>query len=217
MKNLLLGILVIILVGVGGLIYRNAAEHPYQRIACPLDAEVCPDGTTLSRTGVSCSFPACPPPNVSLTDLGIAYAVPAGFAAEAVPDASVSAAYAATTTASSTVPSAEILIRAYAREGTTTPLAVIESTAVGNPSGQLVPPSAFTSTTVGTHQFTIVPIERFEGTVDTAYYLSFGSRVLRFDAVDRGVDWTNPGLDRASLPAATALKQLLLTLQGASS
>lgn len=28
--------------------------------ACPMDAKVCPDGTTLGRTGPDCSFPACP-------------------------------------------------------------------------------------------------------------------------------------------------------------
>ncbi len=28
--------------------------------ACPADAKVCPDGSTLSRTGPNCTFPACP-------------------------------------------------------------------------------------------------------------------------------------------------------------
>lgn len=27
---------------------------------CQLDAMVCPDGTTLGRTGPNCTFPACP-------------------------------------------------------------------------------------------------------------------------------------------------------------
>lgn len=29
-------------------------------VACTLDALVCPDGTTLSRQGPNCEFPACP-------------------------------------------------------------------------------------------------------------------------------------------------------------
>jgi hypothetical protein len=28
--------------------------------ACPMDAKVCPDGTTVGRTGANCEFAACP-------------------------------------------------------------------------------------------------------------------------------------------------------------
>ena len=37
--------------------------------ACQDDAKVCPDGTTLSRTGPNCEFPACPEPEVCTTDV----------------------------------------------------------------------------------------------------------------------------------------------------
>ena len=93
MKGLIAGILLIVVVGLGGLLYRNAVEHPFQPIACPLDAKVCPDGTSVARTGLSCTFPECPPPNVSLPDAGIAYAVPDGFSPAALPDAASIAAY----------------------------------------------------------------------------------------------------------------------------
>src|SRR5438046_3034336 len=79
MKALFSGILVILIVGIGGLVYRNAVEHPSQPITCPLDARVCPDGTSVKRTGMSCEFPACPQPNVTFSNIGISFAIPAGF------------------------------------------------------------------------------------------------------------------------------------------
>ncbi|HUY62733.1 MAG TPA: hypothetical protein VMV50_03020 [Candidatus Paceibacterota bacterium] len=222
-KALLLGIATIILIGVGGLVYRNAAEHPYQQIACPLDAKVCPDGTTLSRAGSECAFPTCPPPNVTLSAYGIAYAVPTGFTATALPDAASIAAYvsgapstsaAASSTLAATT-SAEIIIRRYPLDASSTPLSVIQATAISGASGAPVPITSYSSTIIARQNFTIVPIERFEGVIDTAYYLTHGADVLRFDAIDRGVAaWTDPTLDTSTLPAQVALRQLLLTLQG---
>ena len=213
MKNLLLGVLVIILVGIGGFVYRNAAEHPYQQIACPLDAEVCPDGTTLSRTGSSCTFPACPPPNVTLEPLNISYAVPEGFVPITASDTAVAAAY-ELPAASSTGP-ADIVIRDYAIAASSTALDTMQATAIGGASGAPVPVTAFTSTVLGTHRYTVVSIERFEGVIDTAYYLARANDVLRFDAIDHGVvGWTDPALDTSTLPAQAALKQMLSTLEG---
>jgi hypothetical protein len=210
MKTLLLGIALIIILGIGGVLYRNAVEHPSQPIACPLDAEICPDGTAVSRTSLSCTFPACPPPNVSLPDVGIALAIPAGFIAAALPDAASIAAY-EMPTASST---ADIIIRRYAIEASTTALSTIQQTAIGGASGAPVSATSFSSSVFGTHRFTVVSIQRFEGVIDTAYYLARGTDVLRFDAIDRGADWTNPNLDVSTLPANAALVKLLSTLQG---
>jgi hypothetical protein len=212
MRSLLFGILIIVLVGIGGLVYRNAIEHPLQAIACPMDAMVCPDGTAVARTGLSCTFPACPAPNVSLSDIGISFAVPAGFVTAEIPDAASIAAY-EMQTASST-DAASIVIRRFAITASSTALATIQQTAIGGASGAPVPTTAFTSTVLGTHRFTVVSLERFEGVVDTAYYLARGTDVLRFDAIDRGTDWTNPSLNVSALPAHAALVKLLSTLQG---
>jgi hypothetical protein len=38
-----------------------------QSVSCPSDAKVCPDGTVVSRTGLNCTFPACPGEPVSPT------------------------------------------------------------------------------------------------------------------------------------------------------
>lgn len=214
MKTFLLAVLLIIIVVIGGFLYRNAIEHPAQPIACPLDAEVCPDGTSVSRTGLSCTFPTCPPPNVSLSDVGIAFAIPAGFVAVALPDAASIAAYEMppNPSASST---ADIVIRRYAIAASSTPLETIEQTAIGGASGMPVSATSFSSTVLGTHRFTVVSIQRFEGVVDTAYYLARATDVLRFDAVDTGVmDWTDPNLDTSTLPTNAALLKLLTTLQG---
>lgn len=215
MKNLLLGILVIVLVGIGGLVYRNAAEHPYQQIACPLDAKICPDGTSLARTGTSCTFPVCPPPNVTLDSVGISYAVPSGFTDTGAPDTATVAAY-SELAASSTQPDS-IVIRRYMIAASSTALETIQNTAIGGASGAPLPTTSYSSSVLGSHRFTVVTIERFEGIVDTAYYLARPDKgdVLRFDAIDRNVaNWTDPSLDEFSLPAHAALVTLLTNLQG---
>lgn len=211
MKTLLWGILFIIIIGVGGFVYRNAVEHPLQPIACPMDALVCPDGTSVSRTGSTCTFPVCVFPNVSLGEVGIAFAVPTGFIAGSLPDSTSVAAYQMPNDSSTN----DIIIRRYTIGASSTALATIQQTAVGGASGAPVSPSSFTSTTLGNRRFTVVSIERFEGVVDTAYYLARSTDVLRFDAIDRGVTrWTDPSLDTATLPTAAALQKLLTTLQG---
>ena len=220
MKTLAWGILLLILVGVGGVIYRNAVENSARPIACPLDAKICPDGTSVGRTGLSCTFPACPPPNVSLHTAGIAFALPNGFVEAAKPDSVTIANYdlsAASSTDSTSSPQvASIVIRRYSVAASSTPLATIEETAIGAASGAPVSPTSFTSVALGSHRFTAVLIERFEGVVDTAYYLARGADVLRFDAIDRGADWTNPNLNISKLPAHAALSKLLATLQSTS-
>ncbi len=218
MKSLFFGILFILIIGIGGFVYRNAVEHPTQPIACPVDALLCPDGTSVSRTGSSCTFPACPPPNVSLSDISISFAIPGGFNPIALPDSASVAAYELSAMASSTASStntAYIIIRRYAVDASSTPLATIQRTAISGTSGQPVATTQFSSTVLGTHRFTVVLIERFEGVVDTAYYLARGTDVLRFDAIDQNViHWTDSHLNVSTLPAHAALGKLLTTLQG---
>lgn len=212
MKTLLHGIAFIILVGIGGLVYRNAIEYPAQPAACPMDARVCPDGTSVGRTGPSCSFPVCSPPNVSLPEIGLEFALPEGFEQSTSADSSAIATY-QMSAGSSTEPNT-ITIRRYPINASSTALDTIKATAISDGSGLPISATSFTSTVLGTHRFTVVTIGRFEGVVDVAYYLARGTDVLRFDAIDRGVDWTNPSLDIAKLPTQIALRKLLATLQG---
>ena len=214
MKSLLLGILLIVILGVGGLIYRNAIEHPSQPIACPMDAKLCPDGTSVGREGLSCTFPACPPPNVTLADTGLAFALPAGYVAStATSNASVLATFVSPSLATTTQ---SIVIYQYPIDASSTALDIIQSSAINDASGAPVSPSAFTSTTLGNHDFSVVLLGRFEGVVHYAYYLARGSDVLRFDAIQSGVtNWTDPALDPTKLPVNQDLRALLTTLQGA--
>ncbi|MCX6788021.1 MAG: hypothetical protein NT108_02580 [Candidatus Kaiserbacteria bacterium] len=214
MKSLFFGILAIILIGFGGLVYRNAVEHPMQPIACPTDALVCPDGTSVARVGTTCSFPICPLPNVSLASSNILFAIPEGFVVAGFPDDASIAAYALPATASSTK-DASITIRRYDIAASSTALATIQQTAISGVSGLPVGMTGYSSTELGTHRFTVVSVERFEGVIHTAYYLARAADVLRFDAIDTEVsNWTDTNLDTSTLPAHAALRKLLTTLQG---
>ncbi len=209
------GLGLIVVLGVAGFFYRNALEHPALSGACATEAKVCPDGTSVARAGPDCAFLPCPPPNVELTDLGIAYAVPAGFSPIPAPDEDTVASYG---TATSSGEGNDLIVRRYPLSAGSDALSVIRANAIGDASGAPISPAAFTSASLGSFRFTEAPLGRFEGVVHTAYYLSRGADVLRFDAVDRGVlDWTDPALDVSTLPAHTALKQLLATLQVPSS
>ncbi len=212
MKTLFYGILFIILIGFGGFMYKNVVERSSQPIACPMDAKMCPDGTSIARTGLSCTFAECLPPNVTLSDASISYAIPEGFvSAELFDDTSI-----ATYEMPGPTPEepSSIVVRRYAITASSTALATIQATAIGGASGEPVPAMLFSSSIIGARRFTVVSIERFEGVIDTAYYLARGTDVLRFDAIDRGVDWTNPQLDISTLPAHKALIKLLGGLQG---
>jgi len=215
MKSLFFGIVLIVVLGIGGLVYRNAVEHPAQPIACPMDAKICPDGSSVARAGLSCSFPVCPAPNVLLSDVGISFALPSGFSDGSLPDASSVGAYEMLSTSPSGETTANLLIRRYAITASTTALETIKKTAISGTSGAPVGATSFSSTMLGAHRFTVVSIERFEGFVDTAYYLARATDVLRFDAIDRGVmNWADSSLEVSTLPAHSALVKLLTTLQG---
>lgn len=207
MKTLLLGIALIILVGIGGLVYRNAVSRPDAPAgACTLDARVCPDGSAVGRVAPSCDFAACPPPNVALA--GVVFALPEGFASTTLPDANAVAAY-----ASASSSAGEIDVRQYPL-GSSTPESVIYASAIGDASGALVSPGSFSAATLGTRTYSFVVLGRFEGVVHAAYYLPVGDSVLRFDSIDRGVaGWSDPALDVAALPANAALRAMLSTLQ----
>ena len=174
---------------------------------------MCPDGTSVSRTGSSCNFPVCPPPNVSLSSVAVAFAIPDGFSSAELPDATSLAAY--ELSAATSTNTASIIIRRYELTSSSTALDTIRATAISGSSGAPVGQTLFSSASVAGRTFTTVPIERFEGVIDTAYYLRHGTDLLRFDAIDREVNnWTDPNLVVGALPAHAALVKLLSTLQG---
>lgn len=210
MKGLFFGIVLIITIGFGGLVYRNVLEHPKEkRIACPLDALVCPDGTAISRVGVSCSFPVCPPPNISLP-LGVAFAIPAGFVESEHADGESIVSYESSASSSMS----RIVLRRYAIAASTTALETIQKSALDGVLNVPINMTLYSSTILGTRRFTIVRIERSNSRLTTAYYFARSSDVLRFDAIDSGVkNWSDARLDISKLLAHAALEKLLATLQ----
>ncbi len=216
-KGLGLGVALIALLGIAGFMYRSVVEAPKGPIACQADARVCPDGTTLGREGPACEFSACPFPNIELRDIGLAFALPAGYASTTPDDTDTVAVYV------KLEPSgieSRISIRSFTYSEMTA-ADFVRSNAVLSATGEPAPPTAFTSVTLGPphnqNRFSLVELERFEGQVRTTYYLAREQEqlVFRFDAESRNVaNWTDPSLDVSTLPANQALKALLATLQG---
>jgi hypothetical protein len=214
-KSLVGGVVLVLCIGIAGFLYRSVMERPTGPIACTADAKICPDGTGLGRTEPQCTFPACPPPNVEIENLGLAFALPGGYVAneEVSPnDPTIVASYVKPALGS---PTDMLVIRRFALSASTTPADFVRENAIMDPSGLPAPPTAFSSITLGLRRFSMVTLGRFEGTVDTAYYLARDKDVIRFDAVSLQVpEWTDPNLDVLSLGANKDLKALLGTLQG---
>ncbi len=212
MKTLFGGIALIILVGISGFTYRAITESNPKQTACRLDARVCPDGTTLGRVGSACTFPSCPPPNVALATFNIQFAIPVGYSDSASDNSAI--AYTKTQKASSTQESI-ITIQSVPLIASSTPIDIIRANAIQDGSGLPAPATSLSSVSLGRYLFTVVQIGRFEGVVNTAYYLVRPDDIVRFDAIDIGVvRWADPQLDVNKLPAHKDLHALLKTLQG---
>lgn len=218
MKTLFAGIVLIVVLGLGGFFYRNALEHPIAPVqtACTLEAKICPDGTTVVRSGPSCEFALCPPPNVSIPSAGIAFALPEGYvAAPVAADADPVVVGAFNKPATTTNALQTITIRDFTIPVGSTTEDVILSHTVLSPSE--LPPkgmSAFTPKIIGTRTFSTIVIERFEGVVVSAYYLPRAKDVLEFDIVEQDVmNWTSPTLIVDNLPQHRAFIKMLGTLE----
>ncbi len=213
-KELLAGVVLIVVLGVGALFYRNTLEHPGGPTTgvCTMEARLCPDGSGVGRSGPECAFAECPAPNVTIAAAGIVFLPPVGYEAQDT-DGDTIALY-EKPSASGEVQGVQI--SSYPIPPGVTADEVVHATAIGGASGAPVPPANFTSATIGSRTYSVVVIERFEGVIDTAYYLVQGDKVLRFDAIDRGITaWTGPKLDVSTLPAEVDLRALLEKLQGA--
>ncbi|HQU07531.1 MAG: hypothetical protein B7X04_00150 [Parcubacteria group bacterium 21-54-25] len=219
-KELLVGIVLVFLLGVSGFLYRTAMEQPFPGgsgvAACTLEAKICPDGTTVGRTGPSCTFASCPLPNVAVSSAGIAFVLPAGYAliaTSSLSGTSIAAAY-DTTAPTSASTTATLFIRDYAIPTGESAAQVMLDTATLDPSGRSpTSMSQFATTTISAHTFQRIQIGRFEGQVQTAYYLPRAHDVLRFDVTERNVaNWTDPTLVVDKLPGHIALRALLATL-----
>ena len=212
MKQLLALVTILLVVGLGGFMYRNALEHPAtdtKPVACTEEAKLCPDGTSVARTGVTCSFSACPFPNAEDAGIGIAFVVPDGYVANSNPigpDETLRAVF--------DKGSHSIIIRRYLLpEGETGEQVILAHTTL-EPSG-LAPKALtdFKQVLINGQTFKSIVLERFEGQVHSAYYLVRANDVLKFEVLEKDVDWTNPKLVVEELPEHQALLKMLGTLQ----
>lgn len=221
MKNAILWVILLVIVGIAGFLYRATLEAPQhatnsEGTVCPQDAYVCPDGTSVSRAAPSCEFAACPAPNVTLPAAGIAFALPAGYLADTEGnDAPALAAYEKTALAASSTQRDRIVVSRYAIPSGEDANAVMLSHTTFGASGMPADSMEdFMPVIIDGRTYQTIVIERFEGQVRMTYYLPRDADVLRFDAYAYGVaDWNDPSLKARSLPAVSALESLLSTLK----
>lgn len=214
MKGLLAGIVFIIVIGVGGFLYRNTFEHPAvvtpDPIACTMEAKLCPDGTSVGRSGPNCVFAACALPNAEDTQIGISFVIPAGYTANADAigaDETLRAVF--DKPAKGEVPHS-IVIRRYPIEAGQTATSTIISHTMYEPSGNSATSlKEFKVKTTGDKKFLCATLERFEGQVHTVCYFPRTGDVLRFEMLEKDVDWTNPKLNIDALPEHTLFYKML--------
>lgn len=218
MRQLFALTVILIVVGIASFMYRNALEHPAtpspEGVACTMEAKLCPDGSAVGRGGPSCAFSPCPPPNVEDESLGISFVLPEGYRAN--PDAigadeTLRAVFDKPSKGS--VPHSIVIRRFLIPAGKSANETVLAQT-MFEPSGK-VPTSMkdFVPVVIQGHTFQKAVLERFEGQIHSVYYLARTSDVLRFEILEKDVDWTNPNLVVEELPEHKALLQMLASLQ----
>ena len=219
MKQLLAGVVILFVVGVGSFLYRNTVERPgitaAQR-ACTMEAKICPDGTSVGRTGPACEFAACAPPNVEIPDSGISFVIPEGYVAgENAYGTDIRLLATFVKPSLSGNPQHTIAVyRFEIPEGKTADEVILENTRYQPADIQAENVSQFRDVSVSGRTFRETTIERFEALVHSSYFLVRENNVLRFDITEHDVtDWMEPSLSIQILPEHVALLGLLRTLQ----
>ncbi len=217
---------VLVVIIAAGFLYRYEVEKPKSPVlqgtgtgngvACTDEAKICPDGSAVGRTGPNCSFATCPPPNAELTTASTTFdfVLPSGYKRNVVSsdDSSYLASYIQSTGSTS---ASVIDVHLYAIPAGETAGQVMLAHTVFDPSGmQATSTASFKNLNEGKNTCYEILIGRFEGQVQSSYFLYLPNNVLRFDIIERGVgNWTDPNLIPNTLPQHVALQQMLATLQ----
>jgi hypothetical protein len=219
MKTLLYGIVLLVIIGIAGFLYRNVQEKSALQpvaTACTPESKICPDGTMVRRTGPDCAFAACSTNNVTVASANIAFALPAGYVAdENAADADPTMIGAFIKQGSTTEPVGTIIIRDYPIPSGSTATSVILAHSVKDPSGMpATSMNEFTPKLIGSRTYQSIVLGRFEGVVQSAYFYARSKDVLEFQIIEKGVtDWNKPSLVPDTLPEHQAFLKLLNTLQ----
>lgn len=219
MKQLLAGIVILFVVGFGSFLYRNTVERPgitAAQTACTTEAKLCPDGTSVGRSGPSCEFSPCLLPNVEIPDAGISFAIPAGYVAdENAYGADTRLLTAFVKPSLSGNPRHTIVVYRYEiPEGKATDEVILENTRYQPADSGAENFNQFRNLSVNGKTFRETTIERFEAQVHSSYFLVRENDVLRFDITEHDVTgWMEPSLSIRDLPEHIALLRLLQTLQ----
>ncbi|KND46849.1 MAG: hypothetical protein AB199_00210 [Parcubacteria bacterium C7867-004] len=215
----LLALLALILVGAFGIfLYRNTLERPTEQVGCTLEAMICPDGSSVGRTGPECAFAACPTSAAtSLPEAGISFILPAGYVDGVQLPGADGKEEDLLHFYQMSAPSGEfhyLSFYRYALPEGKTPDEVILAHTRYQPSDMAAEDfSRFETSLINGRTYRSTVIERFEGQVLSSYFLERENDVLRFDILERNVDWTNPDLDINALPEHKALLEMLATLE----
>lgn len=218
MKGLLAGIVFIVVIGVGGFLYRNTFEHPVatisEPIACSMEAKLCPDGTSVGRSGPNCVFAPCLLPNAEDAQIGLSFVIPAGFTANADAIGADETLRAVFDKPSKGEVPHSIIIRRYPIEVGKTATSTILAHTMYESSGNMAKSmSEFKKKSINNRIFLCVTLERFEGQIHTACYLPRAQDVLRFEVLEKDVDWTNPALIVDTLLEHSIFYKMLGTVQ----
>lgn len=218
MKELIAGIVLIIVVGIGGFLYRNMLERntiPQPEVtACTADAKICPDGSSVGRVAPLCEFAACPGEGSGIGALGITLTPPVGYVENPNALGSDETLIAAYERATDAPPPHAITVRRFIiPEGQSAESVMLAQTMLEPSAMQPESMEAFETTTIGGKTFYAIVIERFEAQVHSAYYLVRPTDVLRFDVLERNVvDWMEPTLSIKNLPEHAAFLEMLRTM-----
>ena len=217
MKQMLMGAGLLILIAVAGFLYRNALERPSGKgIACSLEAKLCPDGSAVGRTGSSCEFAPCPPPNAELSSVGVVFVLPEGYVENKNalgPDSTLIAVY-EKPSLSESVPHVIVVRRYEVPAGKDVEDVMIAETIFEPADMGADSIDDLTMLIIDGHVFYKAIVERFEGQIHAIYYFPRPDDLLRFEILERDVtDWMESALVVENLPEHTVFLDMLGTLQ----
>lgn len=226
MKQLLFSVVLLAILGFAAFMYRSTLENPMHGTnmasstgaACPADAKICPDGSSIGRSGPSCTFAACPLPNVELPQAGVSFVLPAGYKADqnaSASDSTILGAYEKVTlSATSSLPDTLVVRRYPIPAGKDANSVMLSQTMYESSGMQPASMQAFTPVIINGKTYQMIVVERFEAVVHVEYYLPRTHDVLRFEALQHNVtNWSDPKLDARTLSTVNDLETMLGTLQ----